>query len=617
MKMKKLLTVSLTSLLLICGVVGCGNTSSSSSSSDTSPSSDSSSADELKKTPYAEKEVSEFIDYASQLKFDTNSGRKYMEFTSSQIKSLIDGDTSHFTVSSDKKSEFPSSSSTYEDGVLKVRYLGIDTPESTGQIQEWGKTASLFNKERLSNAESVIVESNDGNWNLDSTGTRFLGFVWYKAKGATEYKNLNLEILQAGLANAKSIGSTCYGEIMQKAYSQANEHELYVFSKAAASWRIASKQLCDSKGTVLGNYVDSSIISYLSADKTDNLHLVNIYTESGSKITSQSNITSEYGNNKTYHLGMEIDNKVYYYTGALNNYAGGVTTDINNAQDFKIAKDSTKTGYFNIYRETESGENEYVTIDSSNNLNYMFRDKNFYYGDFLSVTIKELRTSLLESSETSYLGVTVRFEGIITTIDAETIYVQEYDEETGVNWGMTVYLGYNFKGQSMIVRGNKLSFCGSFQKYDTAGTYQVSGLSYMAMDPEYEKNTRLVEENCSYDPTIITGNDFSNTTKSDDYAGTSYMDALTSSYCQMNDVTCTSAYTTQDGTSAGALSLTCTDSSGKTFTIRTSILYNSDGSKVTSDAFVGKTFDAKGVVDYYNGSYQLRVASYKNFTFKN
>lgn len=612
MKIKKLLTVSLTSLLLICGVVGCGNDSSSSSQATSSETSDG-----LKKTPYAEKEVGEFIDYASQLKFDENSGRKYMELQASQIKSLIDGDTSHFTISSDKKSEFPSSSSTYEDGVLKVRYLGIDTPESTGQIQEWGKTASLFNKERLSNCESVIVESNDGNWNLDSTGTRFLCFVWYKAKGASEYKNLNLELLQSGLANAKSIGSTCYADVMQKAYSQANEHELYVFSKSAASWKIASKQLVESKGAVLGNYDNSSIISYASADRTDAINLVNVYTESGSKITSQSNIIAEYGNNKTYHLGMEVDGTVYYYTGELNNYAGGVTTDISKAQDFKIAKDSTKTAYFNIYRETESGENQYVTVDSSNNLNYMYRDKNFYYGDYINVTIKELRTSLLEGAETSYLGTTIRFEGIITTIDAETIYVQEYDEETGLNWGMTVYLGYNFKGQSMIVRGNKLSFCGSFQKYDTAGTYQVSGLSYMAMDPEYEKNTRLVEQNCSYDPTIITGADFSKTTKDEDYEGASYMEALTSSYCQMNDVTCTSAYTTKDGTSAGALSLTCTDSSGKTFTIRTSVLYNEDGTKVTSDAFVNKTFNVKGVIDYYNGSYQLRVASYKNFTFAN
>ena len=602
MKIKRLLTVSLTSLLVAFSSVTAVSCSGS--------------ADDGKKTTaYEEKKLADFVDYASELKFDKNSGRKYMEFTASQISSLIDGDTSHFKVDSSKKSEFPAASSTYEDGILKVRYLAIDTPESTGQIQEWGKTASLYNKERLSNAESIIVESNDSNWNLDSTGTRFLGFVWYKAKGATEYKNLNLELLQEGLANAKSIGSTCYADIMQKAYSQANEHELYVFSKAAASWKIAKKQLTDSKSNILGNYNTSSIISYTKADTTDEIHKVNVYSSKGELIDAQVTITDNYATNSNYYLGMEADGKVYYYTGEINSNAGEVTDDITKAQIYKIAKDSTKSGYFNIYRETDDG-NQYVTIDSSNNLSYMYRDKNFYYGDFISVTIKELRTSLLEGSENSYLGKTIRFEGIITSIDAETIYLQDYDEESGVNWGMTVYLGYSFKGTSMIVKGNKLSVCGSFQKYDTAGTYQVSGLTYMAMDPTYEKNTYLVEENCDYTPTIITGDDFSRTTKEDLYGGTSYMEALTSSYCKMENVTCTSVYTTADGTSAGALSLTCTDASGKTFTIRTSVLYN-NGAKVTGDAFLNKTFDAIGIVDSYNGAYQLRVVNYNNITFKN
>lgn len=602
MKIKRLLTVSLTSLLVAFSSVTAVSCSGS--------------ADDGKKTTaYEEKKLADFVDYASELKFDKNSGRKYMEFTASQISSLIDGDTSHFKVDSSKKSEFPAASSTYEDGILKVRYLAIDTPESTGQIQEWGKTASLYNKERLSNAESIIVESNDSNWNLDSTGTRFLGFVWYKAKGATEYKNLNLELLQEGLANAKSIGSTCYADIMQKAYSQANEHELYVFSKAAASWKIAKKQLTDSKSNILGNYNTSSIISYTKADTTDEIHKVNVYSSKGDLIDAQVTITDNYATNSNYYLGMEADGKVYYYTGEINSNAGEVTDDLSKAQIYKIAKDSTKSGYFNIYRETDDG-NQYVTIDSSNNLSYMYRDKNFYYGDFISVTIKELRTSLLEGSENSYLGKTIRFEGIITSIDAETIYLQDYDEESGVNWGMTVYLGYSFKGTSMIVKGNKLSVCGSFQKYDTAGTYQVSGLTYMAMDPTYEKNTYLVEENCDYTPTIITGDDFSRTTKEDLYGGTSYMEALTSSYCKMENVTCTSVYTTADGTSAGALSLTCTDASGKTFTIRTSVLYN-NGAKVTGDAFLNKTFDAIGIVDSYNGAYQLRVVNYNNITFKN
>lgn len=104
MKLNKLLTLSIASLLVgfTCfGVVSCGSSSSSQISSE-----DISSEDARKTTPYEEKQISEFIDYASNLKFDENSGRKYMKFSSSDIKSLVDGDTSHFYVEDSKKVNF-------------------------------------------------------------------------------------------------------------------------------------------------------------------------------------------------------------------------------------------------------------------------------------------------------------------------------------------------------------------------------------------------------------------------------------------------------------------------------------------------------------------------------
>ena len=85
------------------------------------------------------------------------------------VKQCIDGDTTHFYTKNIGTA-----------GFIKTRYLCIDTPESTGKVQKWGKTASLFNKERLTNAVSIIVESNDGNWNVDSTAERYLVYVWYK-----------------------------------------------------------------------------------------------------------------------------------------------------------------------------------------------------------------------------------------------------------------------------------------------------------------------------------------------------------------------------------------------------------------------------------------------------
>ena len=149
-----------------------------------------------------------FVDYASQLKLDFTSSSNKLEV---QVKKCIDGDTTHFYVPT----------SVEPTGVFRARYLAIDTPESTGQIQPWGKAASDFNKSKLENAQSVYIESEDSNWNLDSTGERYMLWIWYRLNESDDYRLLNLEILQEGYAATKSYSSTRYGEIFGKAHNQA------------------------------------------------------------------------------------------------------------------------------------------------------------------------------------------------------------------------------------------------------------------------------------------------------------------------------------------------------------------------------------------------------------
>ena len=60
----------------------------------------------------------------------------------------IDGDTAHFTTSNGP--------------TLKARFFGIDTPESTGKVQEWGVPASNFTKDKLKAADkngTIVVSS--------------------------------------------------------------------------------------------------------------------------------------------------------------------------------------------------------------------------------------------------------------------------------------------------------------------------------------------------------------------------------------------------------------------------------------------------------------------------
>ena len=142
----------------------------------------------------------EFVDYADQLKLDMSSSTLKWEVT---VKMHIDGDTTHFYVNQSGNINGISKAPGIE-GVVKARYIAINTPESTGKIEPWGKKASNFTKSKLENAESIIIESEDTNWNVDSTGERFLLWVWYKAPGAKDYRNLNLEILFENIRNGES-----------------------------------------------------------------------------------------------------------------------------------------------------------------------------------------------------------------------------------------------------------------------------------------------------------------------------------------------------------------------------------------------------------------------------
>ncbi len=162
-------------------------------------------------------EQGEHIDYVADTKLDMTSESRKIEAT---VKSYIDGDTTHFYV--EKSADFP-------EGVVKARYLAIDTPESTGRLEEWGKTAAAFTKSTLKNAVAIMLESDTGVWNMDNNG-RHLLWIWYKPTADAEWRNLNIEILQSGYAVASNSGQNRYGKTCLAALAQARAEKLYVHS---------------------------------------------------------------------------------------------------------------------------------------------------------------------------------------------------------------------------------------------------------------------------------------------------------------------------------------------------------------------------------------------------
>ena len=208
---------------------------------------------------------SAFIDYTAQLKLDMNSSTAKKEVT---VRYYIDGDTTHF---------FPKGSTAISE-VMKARYLGVDTPESTGAIEEWGKAASRFTESKLSTATSIIVESDDANWNQDGNG-RDLLWVWYQPSAGAEYRLLNLELVQEGLGHATGGESEGrYGAELWTAYIQAENHKKYVHSKDidpdypyGEAIPVTIKELRLNVKDYLGKNVQVTGVSNFNAEQTSYL----------------------------------------------------------------------------------------------------------------------------------------------------------------------------------------------------------------------------------------------------------------------------------------------------------------------------------------------------------
>lgn len=159
------------------------------------------------------------VDFVEKLKLeDSYSGKEFLKDGIGEVElfSTVDGDTAWFKTG----------------GVeIKIRFVSVDTPESTGQIEPWGKAASNFTSEILLKAKKIVLQAHDGvAAELDSTGTRYLAFVWYSLDGMSELRNLNLELVQEGFSKSKVTEGSLYQNEFNSAATQALENKLHVYS---------------------------------------------------------------------------------------------------------------------------------------------------------------------------------------------------------------------------------------------------------------------------------------------------------------------------------------------------------------------------------------------------
>ena len=405
----------------------------------------------------------ESVDYVSSLRLDMNSSTAKVEVT---VKTFVDGDTVHFYVPTD----------VVEDGVLKARFLAVNTPESTGKVEEYGKTASNYTKEVLSNATSILIESESDRWEMDATGGRYLAWVWYKTADDQEYRSLNIELLQIGLALPNGAGTSRYGETALAAATQARYEKR------------------------------------------------------------------------------------------------------------------------NIYSDEP--------------------DPNFFYGDAIELTLKELRMD-----PESYSGMKVAFHGYVSSNSGSNgVYVEEYDPETDLYFGIYIYYGFNLPGTGLDILnvGNEVRIVGTMQYYETGGTWQVAGLSHRAMKPDDPNNIQKLGDGytAAYvltDPATFVG-DVTIETEEGEFTAP-YAQMVQATTIELRDLLVTHVYTTvdEDSSSKGAMTLTC-EKDGVTVTVRTAVLRDENGNVITADRYEGQTIDVKGIVETFDGTYQIKVLTAKHIT---
>lgn len=410
------------------------------------------------------------VDYAAEVKLDMTSNTFKQEVT---VKAFIDGDTTHFNVPT----------SVISTGVIKARYLAINTPESTGKIEEWGKSAAAFTKEKLLSATSIIIESDTETLNADSTGDRYMLWIWYKTADSDEYRNLNIEILQNGLAIASNSANNRYGKTCMAAINQAKTEKLCV------------------------------------------------------------------------HSGQ--------------------------------------------------------------------KDPGFFYGDAYELTLKELRLNIED-----YNGAKVAFNAVVTRDHDNAVYVESYDEETDVWYGMYIYYGFGVNGNVLEILsvGNEVRIVGTVSYYETGGTYQVSGVSYRMMKPDDPSNLQKISEGNEPVYLLTTPEQYVNgkvdvsvtdseenvTVKTYDYAALAVYSSISMEGLYVRSVSTT---TNESSSDFGAMTLTC-EANGVTVKIRTTVFRDADGNLITADYYQGKTIDVKGIIEYYMGGHQIKVFNQNDIIIK-
>lgn len=127
------------------------------------------------------------------------------------LKKCVDGDTAIFIIDNEE---------------IRVRFLAIDTPESvhpTKEVEAYGKNASEYTCNKLTNAKKITLEFDTGSTKTDKYGRTL---AWVYVDGSM----LQKELIEIGYAKVKYIyGKYKYIDELYEIEAIAKEKELGIW----------------------------------------------------------------------------------------------------------------------------------------------------------------------------------------------------------------------------------------------------------------------------------------------------------------------------------------------------------------------------------------------------
>ncbi len=412
--------------------------------------------------------------------------------SSKVFTNYVDGDTTSFT----------SYNGFY---TVKVRYLAVDTPESTSEIEEWGKSASLFNQGKLTAAKHVIVQSagcartgKAAVADLDGY-QRSLAYVWYtdvENPTQNDFRNLNLELVQEGYSifsgsreDMVETETDSDGIITEKdssfydafvgANDQAKREKLHIYSeeKDPHYWYDAPKKLG------LDELYDTT---YYTNEKTykNGTQKYSAYCDEYTKWTFEGVVSRKVGN--SFYIQDTIDGKTYgLYVFTFRTYA---PVQVGN----RLRVSGVLSYYGGIYEL--SGVSYSMFNHQEGDIEYV-KDAN---GNKITEEVTPIEASVKDIMSGKYENVLVKVKD--TSSDNNLYFGTTWSEYNGevtsyASGGMEELNGFNTTHPFYNTNNDMILFGRWGQKMDNVSDFSTLTQSDNYLRVKIPDATRILDEN--------------------------------------------------------------------------------------------------------------------------